>query len=191
MRYLPFFLFLLISTSLSAQSVSKSSKNAGALEYQHTVAFTPFSGIVAYGEFNPGIGFAYEYMISPENGIGLHIPFAFGFVGPEQDYNYGFRHTSYYAAPGIRFHTGNKGTDNVDFATGPAILIGNMHFQPADGLIQDPYDYNMFGFMADNSLNFNRGHFQFGLDVGVGALLDEYRDSRFFIHFGMHFGGRF
>jgi len=195
MRYLSLCLLLLTTTSLCAQPVRNSSKKTYADEYRHSVTFTPFSGIVTYGYLNPGIGFDYEYMISPENGIGLHIPFAFGFAGPEQDFYDEYQHTTAYAAPGIRFHTG-QGRSDVDFATGPSVLVGNIHFRPTEnynnpGIIRDPYDYSMVGFVVDNSLNLSRRHFQFGFDVRVGTLLEMQQDSRFFIHFGMHFGGRF
>ena len=196
MRYLSIFLLLLTSTSLCAQTMRNTPKKTEALDYRHSVSFTPFSGVVAYDYANPGIGFDYEYMISPENGIGVHIPVVFGFAGPEQDFYNGYRHTSAYVAPGLRFHTGKGNNSRVDFATGPSVLIGNLHFGPSDdyynpGNPQESYNYNMFGFVVDNSLNFYKGHFQFGFDVRVGSMLDVQEDSRFFIHFGMHFGGRF
>ena len=195
MRYLTLCLLLLTTTSLFAQPVRNNSKKSNDEEYRHSLSFTPFSGIVAYGNINPGIGFDYEYMISPEHGIGVHIPFAFGYAGPEQDFYDEYRHTTAYAAPGIRFHSGQSGS-NIDFATGPSVLFGNMHFSPTDNynnpaILREPYDYNMLGFVVDNSLNFYRRHFQFGFDVRVGTMLDVQEDSRFFLHFGMHFGGRF
>ncbi len=73
-----------------------------------------------------------------------------------------------------------------------------MHFQPYNDyyggsqINAEPFNYGLLGIIADNSINFYRGHFQFGFDVRVGALAEvRDDDSRFFIHFGMHFGGKF
>ncbi len=197
MRNLLLLICLLSATGASAQSGRTLPGKSNALDFRHSVAFTPFSGIVAYGEINPGIGFDYEYIISPEHGIGLYFPFAFGFPGPEGGFG-DEQHTTAYAAPGVRFHTARRGS-NVDFATGPGLLIGNMHVRPNDnyyygpypGIARAPYDYGMLGLVVNNSLNFYRKHFQFGFDVRTGAMLEQERDTRFFIHFGMHFGGIF
>ena len=151
--------------------------------------------MVTFGEFNPGIGFDYEYMVSKEHGIGIHVPIVLGYAGPEQDCYSDYKHTVYYAAPGVRFHTGD-GTGAVDFSTGPGILICNMHFSPGENYMnpqiqRQPFDYSLFGLIVDNSINFQKNHFLFGFHVRVGTMFEEQKDERFFINFGMHFGGRF
>lgn len=171
-------------------------RKSDAPEYRHSISFTPFSGMVTYKEFNPGAGMTYEYMISREAGIGIQIPVMVGFAGPEQsDFGYqSYKHSVIYTAPGVRFHTGRR-RSNVDFVTGPSLLIGNMHFSPQNNNYYNPpgrpFDYSMVGLVADNSLNFYRRHFAFGFDVRLGTMLDRRDDTRFFIHFGMHFGGIF
>jgi hypothetical protein len=197
MRYLSIIILLLVATAASAQSGRNRNNKSDGLEFRHIANFTPFSGIVAYDHVNPGVGLDYEYIISQEHGIGVHIPFVIGFAGPDQDdfYYSEYKHTSIHAAPGIRFHTARRGS-TVDFITGPAVLFGNMHFSPNDdyynpSIGRNPYDYGMLGFAADNTLNFYRNHFVFGLDVRVGTLTEVREGSRFFIHFGLHFGGNF
>lgn len=195
-KYLLAFSLLLLSAPAFSQSKSRGAKSDG-LPFTHSLSLTPFSGMVTYGQFNPGAGFDYEYIFNKEAGIGVHLPVMVGFSGPEQDdffYGGSYRHTVAYAAPGIRFHTGRRG-GHVDFATGPSVLIGNMHFRPTDNYYSpaglNPFNYGMLGIMADNSLNFYRGHFAFGLDLRVGSMLERQEGTRFFIHFGMHFGGIF
>jgi hypothetical protein len=195
-------LLVLLFSSTLAQAQKRIAKGSGnMIDGHHIVSFTPICGIVAYDNFNPGFGMEYEYILSQEAGIGLRLPFAFGYSGQEQDFTYysgsgyTYKHTSVYAAPGIRFH-GTFRNKNADFATGPAIILGNMHFSPYNyngnyTVLPESYDYGMTGIMADNSLNFYRNHFMFGFDVRVGALMEVREDSRFFIHFGMHFGGIF
>lgn len=198
MRYILLLGALITSLSVYGQSKSTYGNRKKAEHYdRHIASFTPFSGNVSYKKFNPGAGIDYEYLISPENGIGVHIPIIIGYAGPDQS-DFGFneyRHTSIHAAPGIRFHTGRQNSE-VDFITGPSLLIGNLHFKPTDDnfnptIQRDPYDYGMLGLMADNTLNFYRRHFVFGIDVRLGAMFEEQDDTRFFIHFGIHFGGKF
>ena len=195
-------LIVLLLTSTLAQAQNKAgSRRDLAIDARHLVSFTPICGIVAYDNFNPGFGFEYEYILSQEAGIGLRLPFAFGYAGPDQDLNYygsgvSYKHTSLYAAPGIRFHAPFR-NKSVEFATGPALILGNMHFSPyeyyggSSTVLPSSFDYNMMGIMADNSLNFYRNKFMFGFDVRVGSLVEVHDGSRFFIHFGMHFGGKF
>lgn len=197
MRYLLPFIFLLAAAPLYAQPGGSSRHQSDGLDFRHMALFTPFSGVVAYGNINPGAGIDYEYIISQEYGVGVHIPFILGYAGPDDGFFYNdyYRHTSIYTAPGIRFHTANS-RSNVDFVTGPSVLIGNMHFSPVDdyynpGIVRNPYDYSMIGLLADNSLNFYRNHFVFGFDVRLGTMIERRESTRFFIHFGMHFGGRF
>lgn len=163
-------------------------------EYKHRVAFTPIAGLISYDYGNPAMGFDYEYVFDTEHGIGVHIPFAFGF-SVNDDFSSGdYRHTQAYVAPGLLFHTGSK-RSRVDFATGPSIMFGNLHFSPRDDYYHqypvDAFNYGLVAFLVDNSLNFNKEHFQFGFDVRMGPLLEQRDGNRFFIHFGMHFGGRF
>jgi hypothetical protein len=192
---------LLLATSASAQAQHRPGPDRmdweGGADGRHILSFTPFCGIVAYDQFNPGVGLDYEYIFDKERGIGFHVPFALGYTGPEQDAfgNGYYKHTSYYAAPGIRFHT-SDGRGMVDFATGPSVLVGNIHFSPVEqystpGFVRDPYNYSMVGLVVDNSLNFQRKHFLFGFDVRVGSLIERQENTRFFLHFGMHFGGKF
>lgn len=199
-RFCCLVMLLLCSKMLHAQSEERRSFD-GAIDGRHSLSLTPICGMVTYGKLNPGLGFEYEYIFNQEAGIGLRLPIAFGYTGPEQDFNsyYGgyYKHTTFYAAPGIRFHAPVGGGKNAEFATGPAILLGNMHFRPSNDdygsptITAEPFNYGLLGIMADNSINFYRGHFQFGFDVRVGALAEVRDDSRFFIHFGMHFGGKF
>jgi hypothetical protein len=198
MRNILYILLLIISIPAQAQRRGPDLSNReGGVDGQHILSFTPFCGIVAYGKFNPGVGFDYEYIFDKERGIGVHVPFALGYAGPEQNDIFGsgyYKHTSYYTAPGLRFHTSSRGM--VDFSTGPSILIGNMHFSPVEsygnpGIIGNPFDYSMVGLLVDNSINFQRKHFLFGFDVRVGSMIESQDDTRFFIHFGMHFGGKF
>lgn len=189
---------LLISLSSQAQqrrSTTIKKQRDLAIDAHHVVSFSPFGFLVAYDRFNPAIGFDYEYILSQEAGIGIRFPFAFGYSGPEEDFGSGStKHTTLYAAPGVRFHAPIR-RGAAEFATGPAIILGNMHFKPYDngfgGPVVQPYDYNLTGIMADNSLNFFRGNFMFGFDFRVGTMIKEENDSRFFIHLGMHFGGKF
>lgn len=196
MRYMLLYSLLLTTLSLHAQSrrISTASKNK-VQEDRHIATFTPFAGVVSYSKFNPGVGVDYEYIINPELGLGVHIPIIVGYVGPEQsDFNSNnYRHSAIYTAPGIRFHTGRRNGE-ADFSTGPSVLIGNLHFRPAEnnsGIVRDPYNYSMLGLVADNTLNLYNRHFVFGFDVRLGALIEKQEDTRFFIHFGMHFGGKF
>lgn len=196
MRYLYTLILLLAASSLSAQPGRRAKPASDALQDRHIATFTPFGFSVAYDRFNPVAGFDYEYIISQEYGIGVHIPIVVGYTGPEQGYNNGYNHSVLYTAPGIRFHTARRNS-SVDFVTGPSLLLGNMHFKPNDdyyynpGFTRSSYDYGMVGIVADNSLNFYRNHFAFGFDVRVGALMEERNSSRFFFHLGMHFGGIF
>ena len=189
MRYLLVVLLLLSAASLRAQK----SRAGSASDDRHIVTFTPFGFIVSYKQFNPCIGFDYEYMLSKDKGIGLHLPFAFGYEGPEQNDFYSsrsYRHTTLYAAPGIRFHAPFGG--HAEFITGPGILLGNTHFEPYDTYYGDkPFDYGVAGLIADNTLNIYNRHFVFGFDVRVGTMVEQREDTRFFLHIGMHFGGRF
>jgi hypothetical protein len=179
-------LSLLLSHTLWAQNdVGIKDPNA---EYRHHVAFTPIAGLIAYDYGNPGMGFDYEYMFDLEHRIGVHFPFAFGFPTSSSYEN----HSQTYVAPGILFHTGSR-LSRVDFATGPSFMIGNLHFGSSNNnpYPVSPTNHTLVGFLVDNSINFNKEHFQFGFDVRMGPLLNEFDNQRFFIHFGMHFGGRF
>jgi len=192
---------LLLCAPAFAQPERRARKS-DALDFRHSISFTPISGIVAYKELNPAAGLTYEYIISREAGIGINIPIMLGYAGPERAYlnNTQYKHSVIYAAPGIRFHTGRRNS-TVDFATGPAVLIGNQHFSPDDSYYYGgtypnynngpAFNRTMVGLVADNSLNFYRSHFNFGFDVRVGTMLERQQDTRFFIHFGMHFGGIF
>jgi hypothetical protein len=201
MRNCLLIVLLFISTLTQAQK-RRSAGSDIAIDARHLVSFSPICGIVAYDRFNPGFGLEYEYIVSKEAGIGIRVPFAFGYNGPDDAfvvYNgnaVSYRHTSLYAAPGVRFHAPiRRGAG--EFATGPGIILGNMHFSPYDyygstgGALPASYDYGMTGIMADNSLNFYRGHFMFGFDVRVGYLFEVQNDTRYFMHFGIHFGGKF
>lgn len=202
MRVILVTLFLFSGLSLQAQTV-KSSNRAfdGAYDGQHILNFMPFGGVVAYGKANPTIGFDYEYIFKGESRIGLHLPIVLGYQGPEQGgsfyYGSGYKYTTYYAAPGVRFHAQLGGGKNAELVTGPAIILGNMHFRPYDyyygtgGPVGQPFDYSLTGIMADNSINFYHGHFVFGFDARVGSLIEVRDGTRFFMHIGMHFGGVF
>ena len=192
---------LLLAITIPAQAQRRPGPDfqdwEGGVDGRHIITFTPFCGIVAYKQFNPGVGFDYEYIIDKERGIGIHIPFALGYAGPDQsDFGTGnYKHTSVYVAPGVRFHS-SDGRGMVDFATGPSILVGNMHFTPQanyynPGIVGEAFNYSMVGLVVDNSINFQRKHFMFGFDVRVGTLLEKQEDTKFFLHFGMHFGGKF
>ncbi len=194
-------ILLLSSLSLLGQTARSARDFDGAVDGKHYVAFMPFGGMVAYNAANPTIGFEYEYIFNREAGIGLRLPVALGYVGPEQGGNYysgnSYKHTAFYAAPGIRFHAPFGGSKNAEFCTGPALLLGNIHFRPyndyytGSGSLSSPFDYGLTGIIADNSLNFYRRHFIFGFDVRVGTLVETHESSRFFMHIGMHFGGKF
>jgi hypothetical protein len=190
MRYLLAVLLLISATTLRAQSRHSAATN----DDRHIATFTPFGFIVAYEQFNPCIGLDYEYILSKEKGIGLHLPLAFGYEGPEQDGFYSsrnYKHTTIYAAPGIRFHA-PFGRGRAEFITGPAVILGNTHFRPGDTYYGDqPFDYGIAGLIADNTLNIYNNHFVFGIDVRVGTMAEVHEDSRFFLHIGLHFGGRF
>lgn len=164
----------------------------------HRVTFTPFSVVTAYGEANPGIGLSYEYILGKTSGFSLYLPVAYGFQGPDQEYGYGGGygrtiHTSFHAAPGVRFHTGEHGS-RIDFATGLGVLVGNMHFRPTadyNGYTAQPYNYGLVGFVTDNSLNICRGHFMFGFDARIGIVGERNDLTQLFLSIGMHFGGKF
>ncbi len=195
MRILLLTLLLLSSIGLSAQPAPP--RWDGMVDGRHLVSFTPFCFTVAYTEFNPGLGFDYEYILSREAGIGLHIPVVLGYEGPEQN-DFGsseYRHTTFYSAPGVRFHAPIGGGKHAEFITGPGVILGNIHFRPSNDYYstypRDPYNYSLTGLIADNTINFYNRHFLFGLDLRVGSVFEEHEDTRFFIHFGMHFGGRF
>jgi hypothetical protein len=190
MRYLLVVFLLLSTATVEAQSRHK----AAAPDARHIATFTPFGFVVAYDQFNPCIGLDYEYIVSTEKGIGLHLPLVFGFEGPEQDgfYNGGsYKHTTLYAAPGVRFHA-PFGHGRAEFITGPAVVLGNTHFRPYQTYNgEQPFDYGIAGLVADNTLNIYNGHLVFGVDVRVGTTLEEHESSRFFLHIGMHIGGKF
>src|ERR1051325_8679298 len=85
MRYLLAVLLLLSAATLHAENRHKTA----AADERHLATFTPFGFIVSYKQFNPCIGIDYEYLLSTEKGIGLHVPIVFGYEGPEQnDYYY-------------------------------------------------------------------------------------------------------
>lgn len=192
---------LLPFIALPAGAVKKSSKekafNFGA---SHIITFTPISGIVSYGNFNPGVGFDYEYIVSKSIGMGIHIPVMFGFDNGVNDvYNnsYTVKNTCFFTAPGIRFHTG-KMRNKVDFATGPSVLLGNMHFHYSEygsgnsgSPLPSDYNYSMVGLVADNSLNVTKNKFIFALNVKVGSMLDKHEGTHFFMQFGIQLGGIF
>lgn len=160
------------------------------------ITFTPFGFVIAYDEVNPAIGLAYEYIVSRKTGMSVYLPFAFGYAGPDQSTGYGYGnvvHTSFHAAPGLRFHTGGANS-NRDFATGLGVLLGDMHFHPTadyNGYTQPVYDWSMAGLVCDNSFNATRGHFMFGFDARIGYLAERQAGTQFFLALGMHFGGKF
>lgn len=189
MRYLLAVILLLGATTLRAQS----HRSAPVQDDRHIATFTPFGFIVAYDRFNPSIGFDYEYLLNTENGIGIHLPFAFGYEGPEQDGYFGgnYKHTTLYAAPGIRIHAPFS-HGRAEFITGPGVILGNTHFRPYNTYnSEQPFDYRIAGLIADNTLNIYNRHLVFGIDVRVGTTIEEHADTRFFIHVGMHIGGKF
>ncbi|MEO6831327.1 MAG: hypothetical protein ABI378_03620 [Chitinophagaceae bacterium] len=199
MRKLLLYALILLAIPAGAQKKHSTKQTAFDFGADHIITFTPIAGIVSYGNFNPGIGFDYEYIVSRKLGMGIHIPVMYGFNDVTYvDYynNYSLKRTCFFTAPGIRFHTGKKG-GKVDFATGPSVLIGNMNFRYKDDNGYHPssapsdYSYNMLGIVVDNSLNFTRNHFVFGFNVKVGTMADKHEDSHYFMQFGMQFGGKF
>jgi hypothetical protein len=195
-KILSAFCLMMLCAPSFAQS-GRSAKSSDPMPYRHSLNFTPFGFTVTYKEFNPAAGISYEYMIDPEAGISFNLPVTLGYVGPEQSdfyYSQSYRHTVFFAAPGVRFHTGRR-RSAVDFATGPSIIAGNMSFRPTDSYYGpasgEAFNYGLLGLSADNSLNFYRNHFAFGFDLRVGTMFEERRDTRFFLNFGMHFGGIF
>ncbi len=99
---------LLLCINLSYAQAQDVRSFDGAIDGRHSLSLTPICGMVTYGKFNPGLGFEYEYIVNQDAGIGLRLPFAFGYAGPEQGFNYyngnDYKHTTFYAAPGVRFH---------------------------------------------------------------------------------------
>lgn len=158
----------------------------------------PIGFVLAYGRANPAAGLEYEYIVSKKLGMGIHIPIMFGFTGPDQAFGNDYQTSTFYTAPGVRFHVGGRGRERVDFATGPSIIIGNQHYKPRNNYGYNPYPtslsaYNraIAGIAADNVLNIQRGNFIFGFSSRVGYTFDRYNSSRYFMDLGMHFGGRF
>jgi len=197
MRYLLLLTFLLGTTASFASHKHKKDNKVYDYGSNQVVTLTPFSGVVSYGYFNPAVGLDWEYIVSRKLGLGIHVPVMYGFIGPEQsDYNGNSsnQHSSIFTAPGIRFHTGTK-DGTVDFSTGPSLLYGNLHFNPTMDYngqqITDARNVQLFGLLCDNSINFTRQHFIFGFNVKVGTCFQIQESTRFFIQFGMQFGGRF
>lgn len=197
MRILLLTLVLLCTLSLRAQPVRRFSPT---IDGQHIITFTPICGMTAYGQGNPGVGFDYEYVFNRKAGVGFHLPVVMGYEGPEPGSitgNNDYRHTMVYAAPGIRFHAPFGGRKHAEFVTGPAIVIGNIHYRPYEnsyyynGAPPQPYNDFFTGIAADNSLNIYNRHFVFGFDARVGTTFDARDSKRFFFHLGMHFGGIF
>jgi hypothetical protein len=197
MRTLLITLMVLGTMSLHAQTNrTKKGKPDLAIDARHIVNFSPVGFVVAYGQPNPAISFDYEYVFNQEAGIGVRLPFALGYEGPDQSFNSGsHKHTTVYAAPGIRFHAPIGRSRRAEFATGPSIILGNVHFRPYDNysgsIYTPPFNYGLTGFAADNSLNIYNRHFCFGFDLRIGSMVEVHEGTRFFIHAGMHFGGKF
>ncbi len=203
MRYLSLLLgccFLLtLAPGATAQTIRKgrpAEKRQPEFSDPQRIAFTPFGFVIAYGEVNPAIGLSYEYIVNRQNGLSVYVPFVFGYSGPDQSTSFGYGsvvHTSFHAAPGVRFHTGGANSTR-DFATGLGVLIGNMHFRPTadyNNYTPAPYNWGMAGLVCDNSFNATRGHFMFGFDARVGYLAERREGTQFFLVIGMHFGGKF
>jgi hypothetical protein len=189
---------LLLLGITSAQAQHNKQDQYLVIDDQHIVTFSPLSGMIAYDYFNPCVSLDYEYVFNREMGLGLYIPLVFGYEGPEQDAIYNteyYKHKAVYTAPGIRFHAPIRHGRGA-FTTGPGILLGTMHFRPSGdynngGHTANPFDYSLTGIIADNSLDFYKQHFIFGLKMRTGWLFETHDGNRFFLEFGLHFGGKF
>ena len=163
-------------------------------DYRHILTVTPISGIIAYADVNPAAGIDYEYLVDKKRIVGLHIPVMFGYSGPDDGIN-SYRRTVFYVAPGIRFHA-DAGHGRVDFSTGPSIMFGNAHYRYQNNYYNPyqadaDYNYSISGIVVDNAINIHERAFIFGFDVRTGYTFEKHNDSRYFLEFGMHFGGRF
>jgi len=199
---LTYILFLGLCVPTSAQGKNKIQKAMpNEFGFDHIITATPISGILAFNNVNAGVGLDYEYIISRKLGLGIHIPIVYGF-DPNQDYSNYYdtyqTHTCYFIAPGLQFHTAQKGS-KVDFVTGPSVILGNMSFVYHEGKnisggprpLPSDYNYPLYGIAVDNSLNFIRNNFQFGFNIKTGAMQERYEGTRFFIQFGLRIGGLF
>lgn len=186
-------MFLLSAAMLRAQVHTDKPEDS-----RNMISFTPVGFMVVYEQFDPCVGIDYEYIIDRERGIGLYVPLVLGYQGPEQNGILGpsYKHWAFYAAPGLRVHSplGRSGKRKA-FITGLSLLTGNMHMYHtaygASAAHNETFNYALTGLATDNTLDFYNRHFVFGIDSRVGYVFEDHGWSRFFIHLGLHFGGRF
>ena len=148
------------------------------------------------------VGLEYERFISSEGFLSVQLPVclnsAVGHVGEIHEGDKFTRASSWYAAPGIRFHPlGN--TRRVDLSFGPQVAIGSLNMRKgqytnfgAEQVLSDK-QYSLVAAIASLGINFHPAdHFVVGLNMGYGLMLSETdKSDGSLFQFGLKLGGRF
>lgn len=121
-----------------------------------------------------GLSLSYERMLDKNGIVSFYMPAIVSFSSDNSYYGNTYNnttHTSMYFMPGVKFYpTGSRGV--VRYAVGPSFVVafGNT------GNGTDPYgnpvsgNYNIFGFIVNNSLNiYPTPHLYLGLELGLGV----------------------